>query len=215
MDCDLRPFWTPAIPDMNAEAVRQGIMELMARYETEPVHVLHVRDLSLELFDGLSSWHGLSSDDRLVLEAAASLHDIGWSVCASDGKGHHKESARLIREHQWTGVAPEEVDLIAQVARYHRKSTPSPEHQEFAALSAANQRRVCQLAACLRVGDALDRRHCQWVKRVVVRLNSEVLEILAEASCQIEEELEAAEKKGDLLEECFPAAVVYRWVSVP
>lgn len=200
---------------MNAEVVRQGIVELMARYETEPVHVLHVRDLCLELFDGLSSWHGLSPDDRLVLEAAASLHDIGWSACASDGKGHHKESARLIREHRWTGVTPDDVELIAQVARYHRKSTPSPEHKEFAALSADNKRRVCQLAACLRVGDALDRRHCQCVKRVVVRLNSELLEILAEASCQIEDELEAAEKKGDLLEECFPGAVIYRRVAIP
>lgn len=199
---------------MNPENVQRGIEELMALYETEPEHVLHVRDLSLQLYDGLQPWHGLSSDDRLILVAGSALHDIGWKVTAPDGKGHHKESARLIRECAWEGLTRREVELIALTARYHRKATPSTEHKEYAALGLEDQHRVGILAACVRIGDALDRRHRQFVRGVRVRLNSEVVEIYAQSPREIDEELDAAQKKGDLLEELFPGSVAYTWEIV-
>lgn len=197
---------------MNAAAVRSGVDALMGRYETEPEHVLHVRDLSLQVFDGLQSWHQLTDLDRLILEAAASLHDIGWKISGEEGRGHHKASARLIREFGWGDVPPDVVELIAQVARYHRKSTPTHEHEEFAALTPEQQRRVSILAAMLRIGDALDRRHRQFVRRASVVLGSGMLEIGAHSPREVETELEAAEKKGDLLMEMFPGAVQFSWV---
>lgn len=199
---------------MNPENLRHGIEELMALYETEPEHVLHVRDLSLQLYDGLQPWHGLSAEDRLILLASSTLHDIGWKVTAPEGKGHHKESARMIREYDWSGLTRREVELMALTARYHRKATPSAEHEDYAALSAEDQRRVGILAACLRIGDALDRRHRQFVRSVRVRMNSEVVEILAQSPRELDEELEAAQKKGDLLEELFPGTVLYTWEIV-
>lgn len=198
---------------MNAALVRSGVDDLMSQYETEPEHVLHVRDLALQVFDGLQAWHQLSDEDRLILDAAASLHDIGWKVSGEDGRGHHKASARLIREFVWGDVSPEQVELMAQVARYHRKSTPSLEHEEFAALTSEQQRRVSILAAMLRIGDALDRRHRQFVRRASVVIKGGAVEIAAHSPREVETELEAAEKKGDLLVELFPGDVLFSWVA--
>ena len=102
---------------------------------------------------------------NLLLEAAACLHDIGWTV-EQDGARHHKLSARLIREQSWEHFSPGEVRLRAAVARYHRKALPTPEHEEFAEFSPRDQARVEILASLLRVADALDRRHLQAVHSV-------------------------------------------------
>lgn len=64
---------------MNETALRNGMAELLGRFETEPTHTLHVTRLALVLFDSLQAWHGFGSIERLLLEAAVTLHDIGWS----------------------------------------------------------------------------------------------------------------------------------------
>lgn len=188
----------------------------MARFESEPVHVLHVLGLALEMFDGLADVAGLEAVDREVLAAAASLHDIGWSVTAPEGKGHHKESARLIREHVWEGIPAERVELVAQVARYHRKAVPSEaDHEEFARLSADRRRRIRWLAGILRVADGLDRRHVQVVAGLSVfvgsgRLCIEVMAGRGLASRDVREEIEGAVKKADLLACASGCEVVIR-----
>jgi len=102
---------------------RQEFLALMHALEEEPHHVQHVAMLAVHLFDEVEDLHGLGDQDRLLLEAASCLHDIGWSA-APDGKGHHRESARIIREHRWKHFNSANVALMAQVARYHRKNLP-------------------------------------------------------------------------------------------
>ncbi len=173
---------------------------LLSRHETEPEHTRHVARLALQLFDELSSWHGLSPVDRSLLDTAALLHDIGWSVTQPDGIGHHKESAWMIREHPWTSLAGGEVEVVAQVARYHRKSLPDPvAHRGFARLSEADQRRVQYLSAFLRVADGLDRRHGQWVAGVTASFTTGGLLIEAGSTIEIATEIIAADRKADLL----------------
>lgn len=199
----------PPAPTANAETLRNEIGALMQRFETEPEHVLQVSRLALQLFDGLAPWHRLGDRDRLLLDAAACLHDIGWSATQPDGKGHHKESARMIREFPWTSLTPAEVELVALVARYHRKAIPSPEHEAYAAQSPEEQRRVRVLAACLRVADALDRRHIQRVDHAEVRLEPGRLEIVVLSTRETGAELYAAETKADLLRQEFGGTVVF------
>src|SRR6266850_338185 len=115
---------------MNELETRQEFLGFMYELETEPQHVLHVAKLALRLFDQLQDLHRLTPADRVVLEAAGCLHDIGWSL-SPDGKEHHKASARLIRERAWRSLAPGEVAVLALVARYHRQSLPDPEHKSF------------------------------------------------------------------------------------
>lgn len=185
----------PLDPLLAAETER-----LLVRFETEPEHTEHVARLALQLFDQLLDWHQLTLRDRDLLEVAAVLHDIGWSQCQPDGRAHHKATAQLIRAHPWQGLSPSEVECVAEVARYHRKSLPDlTRHASFARLPEEDRHRVVQLAAFLRIADGLDRRHIQRVRRISASFAPEGLIVLAYAPGEIETELAAADKKSDLL----------------
>ena len=122
------------------DALIQESLALRTRYDEEPSHSDQVALLALQIYDGLQSWHKMNARPRQLLESAALLHDIGWSQ-TPDGKSHHKWSARLIREYTWKNLKPDEVMLVAQVARYHRKSPPQPDHEDFQALKPARRNR--------------------------------------------------------------------------
>lgn len=185
---------------MNEAALRQGMTELLGRFETEPTHTLHVACLALSLFDDLHSWHGFGPSERLILEASATLHDIGWSQTQPDGAGHHKASARMIREYPWPGLTRHSVELIAQIARYHRKSLPARDHEPYAALDDWDRRRVSRLAAILRIADGLDRRHIQAVNQVALSRREAGWRGAVSGHGALEAEIEAAGRKADLLE---------------
>lgn len=190
-------------PTLKAEA--EGFM---LSHEPEPEHVRQVARLALELFDQSTDLHGLGQTERDWLEAAALLHDVGWSV-VPDGTGHHKESAKLIAGFKWTELDSREIAIIAQTARYHRKSLPSEDHPDFMALAEMNRQIVSKLAALLRIADGLDRQHLSKVSSVQVRKANDVVTVLAKASSDLAEELSAATKKADLAERVFAKRFVF------
>lgn len=192
---------------MNASA-REEVMALMQRLEEEPHHVQHVARLALQLFDALEDLHSLTDQDQYILEAAALLHDIGWSA-APKGSGHHRESARLVREHHWQHVGQDFITLVAQVARYHRKSPPRLEHEEFAALSPAERLRVQQLAAFLRIADGLDRSHQQCVTRVTAEILADQIAVRLHSDRPCSREIAAAIRKSDLAISVFRRPVTF------
>ena len=179
----------------NDSGAREEILALMREKETRPVHVQHVAILALQLFDQLVGLHGFGERERLLLEAASHLHDIGHGIVVT-GEGHHKESARLIREHPWTSFTPQEVEIIAQVARYHRKSMPELSHDEFQALGEWDRRLVQRLAALLRLADSLDRNHTQLVQQVRVELPTNQIVFRLEASGPVLREVRAAQTRA-------------------
>jgi exopolyphosphatase/guanosine-5'-triphosphate,3'-diphosphate pyrophosphatase len=185
---------------MNAEQVRHETGVLLIRHETEPEHTLHVSRLACLLFDGLIARHGLNEADRLLLECAAALHDIGWAVTQPDGKAHHKASARMIREFPWTSLERHEVQVVAMVARYHRKALPTLRHPDYVALPPETQSRVGWLAGFLRLADGLDRRHLQAVSTLEVRSLPDSVDVLIFSDREVGTELVAGRKKADLLE---------------
>ncbi|PTY02636.1 hypothetical protein DB346_08805 [Verrucomicrobia bacterium LW23] len=171
---------------------------ILARYEHEPEHTRHVALLALMLYDGLTAWHGLGNRERTWLHVASLLHDTGWSQTA-DGSGHHKWSARIIREFPWQSLAPEEVAAVAQVARYHRKALPCPQHGGYVELPPEHRVIVSKLAALLRVADALDRTHRQIIRSVRPELTPTALVLTVECKVPCQREQEAVQKKADLL----------------
>ena len=113
---------------------RRSVVRLAEQMDEDPDHSAQVARLALELFDATADRHGLGDDSREVLEAAALLANVGLFVSHA---GHHKHSYYVIRNsEQLTGFTDREIELIAQVARYHRKSAPRQKHPEFAALGA-------------------------------------------------------------------------------
>lgn len=183
-------------------ALTKGLADaeaLLTRYEEEPQHVRHVAALAGQLFDALQSWHELGVGEGQLLHLAALLHDIGWSQTPG-GEGHHKWSAKLIAVHGWKDLSDDEIRIIAQVARYHRKAIPSDKHEEFQSLAKKDRDLVCQLAGILRVADALDRTHVQVVKQVSASVKSGVIELIVETRGLWLPERQAVLKKCDLLE---------------
>jgi exopolyphosphatase/guanosine-5'-triphosphate,3'-diphosphate pyrophosphatase len=193
---------------MNIDAARGEVFALMNALEEDVDHVQHVARLAVHLFDELEDLHGLGNHDRFVLEAAGCLHDIGWSV-VRDGRGHHRESARLIREYGWKSLSPATTELMAQVARYHRKNVPDLEHEEFAALSPAERLRVQQLAALLRVADGLDRSHEQLISHLSAEIFPERVVIHLIALRPASREMAAAAKKADLARAIYQRELVF------
>jgi exopolyphosphatase/guanosine-5'-triphosphate,3'-diphosphate pyrophosphatase len=186
----------------------EEVMALMRGMETRPLHVTHVTNLALQLFDGLVSLHGLGERERVLLEAAGYLHDIGHQFDYL-GTGHHNESARLIREHPWKDFNGEEVSMIALIARYHRKSMPESEDPYFADLPASQRRIVQRLAALLRLADSLDRNHEQSVKQVTTQVLPNQVVFHLETTGPVLREVSAAQKKGDLARAVFQRDLVF------
>ena len=188
---------------------REEFLAFMHAMEKDPGHVRHVARLALRLFDDVAPLHGLAERDRLLLEAAACLHDIGHRTEAP-GVEHHKESARHIRRRAWRHFDAGEVELIAQIARYHRGSLPLPRHKPFEALSAEDRRKVQQLAALLRLADGLDRRHAQFVAQIAAEVLPDRIVLRLETSEIASEEIVAATRKADLAEAVFQRKIEFK-----
>lgn len=189
-------------PPAFGEAALAEARKLMHTLENEPAHVEQVTRTALEIFDALDPFPEGGALERLVLEVASLLHDIGWSE-SEDGKRHHKISARLILGHPWQALPPEATLLAACVARYHRRAAPRPGHKLYATLSPKGQKRVGILAAILRVADGLDRTHLQRVRRVTVTRGDRGVFLKIEGSGNLRAEIQGALGKADVFEEAF------------
>jgi exopolyphosphatase/guanosine-5'-triphosphate,3'-diphosphate pyrophosphatase len=181
------------------DALLEEALALRARYDEEPSHSDHVAALALQIFDGLDKWHACGKRSRELLHSAALLHDIGWSQ-TPDGKGHHKWSAHLIQEHAWENLKKDEVPIVAQIARYHRKAPPEPDHADFQALPASGQKLVMILGGILRLADALDRTHSGKIESVEASFSDKAIVIRVKSAGTWEAERTVFETKRDMLQ---------------
>ena len=156
---------------------RTSVFHLMELCDDDPDHSLQVARLALALHDALADELGLGDAERELLEAAALLSNVGLFISHSK---HHKHSYYVIRNSEHLmGFTDREIELIAQVARYHRKSTPSVDkHPEFAALDEADRRRVGAMSAVLRVAIGMDRNHDGAVGRAEIAVDDDEVRIV-------------------------------------
>jgi exopolyphosphatase/guanosine-5'-triphosphate,3'-diphosphate pyrophosphatase len=147
---------------------RRSVLHLADLCDDDQAHSERVAELALELFDGTEPLHGLDLQCREYLEAAALLANVGLFVSHAQ---HHKHTYYVIRNSEHlAGFTDREIELIALVARYHRKSAPKLKHPEFARLPADDREIVRALAGILRVAIALDRTHAGVVAGLRVQL---------------------------------------------
>lgn len=178
---------------------RSAVMYVASRFEEDLTHAEHITDLGLELFDGLAELHDLDDDDRDLFEAASLLHNIGVYISHS---AHHRHSYYLIRNSEHlAGFTEREVEILALVARYHRKSAPKAKHPEFAALRDDDQRRVRWMAAMLRLVIGLDRSNQQAVHRIEVELTENRITVAGVIADDVDASLEifTADARAELL----------------
>jgi exopolyphosphatase/guanosine-5'-triphosphate,3'-diphosphate pyrophosphatase len=193
---------------------RRSIKTLAERCDDDVTHSTHVAALALQLFDATEKLHGLPSDAREYLEAGALLANVGLVISHSK---HHLHSYYVIRNSELTGLTDTEIEIIAQIARYHRKSAPKAGHAEFGRLSADDQLLVKTLAGILRVAISLDRSHDGRVRAVTaeVRKNQLVIEVERKRGKEISLELYTAEERSDLLEEVLGRRVTIVAAPLP
>jgi exopolyphosphatase/guanosine-5'-triphosphate,3'-diphosphate pyrophosphatase len=177
-----------------------GAAALGRRYMFDEAHAMHVTRLAGSLFDQLEKVHAMGPTERRMLLAAGVLHDIGSFV---GYKKHHKHSLYLIANSEVPEFTQREIDIIANVARYHRKGVPAEHHIAFTALPEEDRQRVVKLASLLRIADALDREHLQAVRSVTARVRGKKLRLEVEGEGDLLLERWALKRKSDLFAATF------------
>jgi len=188
---------------------RKSVYHLAESFRYEKEHALHSALLSLKLFDQTKDLHKLGEKEREYLEVAAILHEVGAFVSHSQ---HHRHSYYLIRNSELLGFTENEKEIIANIARYHRKSHPKPKHPEFIKLSPEDQSVVKKLASLLRIADGLDRTHSSSVTDLKCVLNKSemIIKLTGKNSSPLEIEIWGGELKKGLFEEIFGVNVNFK-----
>lgn len=188
------------------EPRRRSVLDLARRCSWHQTHSEHVCALSLQLFDELKPLHGMGGIERELLEYAVLLHDIGWHI---SGDRHHKHSMYLILNGGLKGFTEEEVQIIANIARYHRKTPPTRAHDEYAELPGRARRVVDVGAAILRIADGLDRSHACAVQGLYCRIGQRKVRCVIDARVDVELEIWGARRKGDFFERVFDRKIEF------
>lgn len=183
----------------SGDASMRSVKLLAERCDDRPEHSENVARIATNLFDSLQPHLGVDVEDRRLLEYAALLANVG--VVISHSK-HHLHSYYVIRNSELVGLADRDIEIIAQVARYHRKGLPKDDHPEFARLGDADKHRVSALAGVLRVAVGLDRTQDGRVKKLKTAVTDDDITISFAPSKKHDNELNiySAMERRSLLE---------------
>jgi exopolyphosphatase / guanosine-5'-triphosphate,3'-diphosphate pyrophosphatase len=177
------------------------------KYRYDATHGRNVAFIATQVFDQIRAEHGLSDRHRLLLEVAGLLHDVGIYV---NLKGHHKHSEYILSASEIFGLSRDDMAIVANVARYHRRATPQKSHLPYMALDRTTRVEVNKLAAILRLANALDADHLQKVKdvRLFFEEGTWVLEVQGAGDLTMERLASLA--RSDLLTEVFGRRLAFR-----
>lgn len=185
----------------------RAVVALAEKYQYDATHARQVSSLALSLFDQLAGLHHLGPDERELLHYAALLHDIGHFV---DRSGHHKHSQYLVMNSKLPGFNSDELLLLGNLVRYHRKSLPSFEHMHYNTLYKEDQHKVMVLGGLLRLAVNLDKAHRTIVRTVTLAVKPRTLELTVHATDEIDIELAAAKEATAMLEQAFGRKISLR-----
>ena len=201
---------TPTLGSEQAAAEEQRRIQAMEAFSrscgVEMVHTRHVADLAVSLFRQLAPTFDMRESDDDTIFASAMLQDVGYLI---NYEKHHKHSYSLILNSQLPGFSRHALEIVANVARYHRGANPKKKHGNFTRLSDNDQLRVKQLAAILRVAGALDRSHRQQVSRADVTVHPDHILVTIEATGDPEVDLWAARSRTELFCKAFNTEIQF------
>lgn len=187
----------------------ETVVNLAQRYNNFDEHTKFVTEIALKIFDFLIPIHNLGNYEREILKYSSLLHDIGYWISHDQ---HHKHSYYIIIHSDLPGFTNEEADIIATIARYHRKSHPKKKHPEFSKFEQDIQNVIKVLAGILRIAEGIDRRQKQYVQDINVNNNNidtiknktsklEIKLVQKSPKYKIDIEVWGANRRKDLLEE--------------
>jgi exopolyphosphatase / guanosine-5'-triphosphate,3'-diphosphate pyrophosphatase len=174
------------------------------KYHVDLDHASNVAEVAVRLFDLFQADHGLTKRHRLLLRVAGLLHEVGGFVSS---RAHHKHSEYLIANSEIFGLNRNEIALVSQIARYHRRSIPRSSHPAYMAFSRESRVVVNKLAALLRVADALIRGHRRRASDIQFQRRGDELIVSLPRGRDMLLEERAMDTKGDLFEDIFGAKI--------
>ena len=183
--------------DRYPDVRRRSVIELAERCAWEADHSRQVAALSLTMFDFTRKIHGLGDREREWLDYAGLLHDIGNHISYEK---HHRHSYYLTKNGDLRGFEPEEIAIIALVTRYHRRATPSKDHEGMGMLTRHQRKAVEVLSAFLRLAETLDRSRHGVIRGLEMRERLGELRIRVHAVGDAELEVWAAHRQVRALE---------------
>jgi exopolyphosphatase/guanosine-5'-triphosphate,3'-diphosphate pyrophosphatase len=189
------------------QQILSAARSLGTKYQYDEAHAERVRELSELIFDELKAEQHMTDAQRLYLQVAALLHDVGLFVSS---RGHHKHSWYLISSSDLFGLRQRELDMIANIARYHRKALPQRAHAEFVSLEREERMVVSKLAAIVRVANALAKEPFQTIRDLKVTREGDQLVITAQNVSDLSMERSALAARSDLFMEAFGKSVALR-----
>lgn len=185
--------------DLQAEA-----RQLATRYSMDQQYAENTASLAVQLFDQTQELHHLGSRERELLEFAAWTHDLGAFINVRE---RHKHTQYILECTDIAGLSGLEKAMIAQVARYHRRSEPKPTHDHFHRLPRECRVTVRYLAAILRLAYALDVERVQRIRTVQCRVEDGTFFVRVDRR-HISLERWSVEDKASMFAEAFGLAVV-------
>jgi exopolyphosphatase/guanosine-5'-triphosphate,3'-diphosphate pyrophosphatase len=202
-DMAVRDAWTA---EFRNQIIRSAI-NLGRKMDFDEAHARHVANLSRKLFADLADEHQLDQRMELILFLSAILHEIGMFLNA---RSHHKHAMYLIRNSELFGLSERDQLLVALVVRYHRRSSPQPDHEGYSTLERNDRVAVAKLAAILRLAIALDESRSQRISNIRCRREEDRLVILTHGVEDVSLEQLTVRQSGELFEEIFGMSVLLR-----
>lgn len=183
----------------------RAVRNLGIRFQYDEAHGDQTALLALSIFDQMEKVLGYGEDEREWLKYAAMLHDIGHFLNRS---GHHKHGQYLVLNSAMPGFSTDELLIISNVVRYHRKSYPTRDHLHFAVLHPNHKTLVRQLAGILRIADNLDRGHRHLIRTLKVDISGNQIQIIVDADESVDIEIQSAMAIRELFEQVFERRLI-------
>ena len=180
-------------------------VNLGKKFYFDEAHSRHVAKHCMTIFDALLKEHGMNRRQRIMLEVAAVLHDIGTYIKPS---GHQKHGQYIVANSEIFGLHNDELNIIANVISYHRGDPPASSDIEYMTLQRDERILVLKMASILRVADALDRGHSQQIKKITVERRPETVVLHVDKTYDLSLEQMGLEEKGEMFEDVFGYKVV-------
>jgi exopolyphosphatase/guanosine-5'-triphosphate,3'-diphosphate pyrophosphatase len=176
----------PLLGDLSVR--ERSVLQTGRCFGINELHSRTVSKLALDLFDSAKKQrlHDLGDQERELLKYSAFLHDIGSLISFQN---HHEHSCYIIRNSNLLGFNYREINIMANIARFHRKKLPRPRNSNIPELCREDRAIMRKLAAFLRLAESLDRGHAALIKQVrftAITKESADLMIVARGDCQFE-----------------------------
>jgi exopolyphosphatase/guanosine-5'-triphosphate,3'-diphosphate pyrophosphatase len=148
------------------EQVLESALHLGRKYQFDEEHAVRTTRLATQLFMQSTSLHNLDKNNLLLLEVGALLHDLGHFISTID---HDKHGFYLLKANHIIGLSEREQNIVADLVRFHRSKTLSPDEEVLKSLLPKDRQVVLKLSALLRLADGLDVSHIGRIEQVTLK----------------------------------------------